>query len=533
MKKLILTALCSVAALASWAQVASGPCNMDEGTRVEWRLEEDGTLVVSGNGLMDYYQDKPAPWSAYRDKIVKVVLTEKLNNVGVGAFADCVNLKEVVLSPFVHSIGEYAFQNTALESLVLSDEMMEVGECAFKGCSKLTSVRFPRTFRKLSYEVFYGCTGLTSIELPPTVNHIDAYAFKGCTGLTRVELPRALEKMGVGAFRGCSNLVSVSVPSSVKLLEHAFNGCPKLKHLVLFSEDEVEMRGSDASFLGATLYVPRALIPAYKNDNFFREMAAIKAIEDGLPAGFKEEEKIDMNALLMSGVCGKEGDNVTWTLTKGGLMTLKGYGATVDYSRDHRTPWMLNRDDVKNVVIEEGITSIGDDMFVLCSSLQTISIPATVKRIGNRALMGCLALSSVEIPASVEELGERALGSSSLKTITFPASVKKMGMAVVGGCRELESAVLSLGIREISPYMFSGCEKLKSVTIPRSVTLIGEGAFWHCEALSSVSIPSSVTDIGDMAFDRCTSLQSGSLPKATHTGKDAFPKATVVTLQGE
>ena len=160
-----------------------------------------------------------------------------------------------------------------------------------------------------------------------------------------------------------------------------------------------------------------------------------------------------------SGSCG---ENVTYSFVSStGTLTISGTGDMNDYVYASQAPWYYL--SIKKVVINNGVTSIGDYAFSECTELTSVTIPNSVTSIGNGAFGICTGLTSVTIPNSVTSIGEEA---------------------------------------------FQYCSGLTSVTIPNSVTSIGLGAFDGCTRLTSVTIPNSVTSIGDYAFDGCTGLTS-------------------------
>ena len=247
--------------------------------------------------------------------------------------------------------------------------------------------------------------------------------------------------------------------------------------------------------------------------------------------------------LIDSGTCGEQ---ATWELYQDGTLYIKGSGAMSDYSISSdandtsfcSAPWYAShRSDIQTVIIEDGITRIGEHAFTYCSAMHSVSIPDSVTEIGAEAFAGCSSLESVTIPDGVTKIGSAAFEScGSLKSVTIPSSVTTIGEWAFFGCDSLESVTIPGSVTEIGDWAFSDCGSLKSVTIPDSVTTIGEQAFSGCASLESVTIPGSVTEIGDWAFSDCGSLKSVTIPDSVTTiGEQAFSGCASlesVTIQG-
>ena len=155
---------------------------------------------------------------------------------------------------------------------------------------------------------------------------------------------------------------------------------------------------------------------------------------------------------VSSGTCG---EYVNWTLSSDGVLTISGEGAMKSYLSYADVPWYNERNSIKTVVIESGVTSIGKSAFYRCESMTDITIPDTVTKIGWESFQSCRSLTSIDIPDSVTE---------------------------IIGCA------------------FHNCSALTSVTIPSGVTSLGEGTFAYCTSLVSVTFPDGMTSIGDTTF---------------------------------
>ena len=173
-------------------------------------------------------------------------------------------------------------------------------------------------------------------------------------------------------------------------------------------------------------------------------------------------------ATVDSGICG---DNLTWVLDDAGTLTISGTGPMVDYTYTEGEwgdfsldlPWFDYLSSIKTVVIEDGVTAIGDYAFWCCYNLTSVTIADSVTRIGNDAFVLCDGLTSITIPENVTTIGSEA---------------------------------------------FSNCTALVSITIPEGVESIGSYAFYYCEGLRLAVIPESVTEIGERAFSCCTNLRT-------------------------
>ena len=201
----------------------------------------------------------------------------------------------------------------------------------------------------------------------------------------------------------------------------------------------------------------------------------------------------DDGDVIASGECGKNGDNLTWVLTVDGTLTISGSGEMENYSGEYQngeyyrttTPWSGYREQVTAVVVESGVTSIGQCAFGGCRNLTGVTIPEGVTSIGDHTFYECSSLTSVTIPEGVTSIGNFAFyGCSSLTSVTIPEGVTSIGSGA-----------------------FFSCSSLTSMTIPESVTSIGDAAFADCRSLTSVTIPDGVTSIGNSTFAGCSRLK--------------------------
>ena len=234
------------------------------------------------------------------------------------------------------------------------------------------------------------------------------------------------------------------------------------------------------------------------------------------------------SAAADSGTCG---ENLTWTFGEStGTLTISGTGAMYDYEYND-CPWEDYKYEITSLVIDDGVTTIGQYAFYECASLTSVTITNGVTEIGDCTFAGCTSLTSITIPDSVTEISWAAFrGCTSLTSVIIPDGVTTIGYSAFRDCTSLTSVTIPNSVTTIGSYAFSYCPSLTSITIPNSVTLIGSSAFSGCTSLTSVTIPNSVTTIGSYAFYWCENLTSITISDSvTEIGSFAFSDCTSLT----
>ena len=224
-----------------------------------------------------------------------------------------------------------------------------------------------------------------------------------------------------------------------------------------------------------------------------------------------------------------------WSLDDEGNLTISGNGAMGDYSYYSSSPWGAN---IISVIIEDGVTSIGERAFSSCTGLTSVTIPDSVTSIGNYAFYNCTGLIIVTIPDSVTSIGIDAFYGTTWYNNQPNGLVYagKVAYKYKGTMPNNTFITIQDGTKGIADYAFRGCTGLTSVMIPDSVTSIGEMAFSGCTGLTSVTIPDSVTRIGYSAFDG-TAWYNDQPDGLIYAGKVAYtyngfmPDNTSIILQ--
>lgn len=232
---------------------------------------------------------------------------------------------------------------------------------------------------------------------------------------------------------------------------------------------------------------------------------------------------------------GKCGDNVTWVFSDDGTLTISGKGKMWDYGTTHGyAPWTIwssraISDNLKRIVIEEGVESIGDEAFPSLDYVESVEIANTVTSIGAGAFSST-KIRSINIPDSVTTIGQYAFKSTSLKTITLPDSVTSVGYGAFEYCESLASATLSNGLKKLGDYMFSECIGLKTVVLGKNTETISNRAFFNCKKLDTVKFSDNLINVEEYAFCGCYALKSIVLPDSVQTIDDsAFRDSPLAT----
>lgn len=225
-----------------------------------------------------------------------------------------------------------------------------------------------------------------------------------------------------------------------------------------------------------------------------------------------------ITALAANDSCGA---NLTYELTPNTddpgtyTLTIRGEGAMYDYSSS-TVPWNAQKSKITSVVIENGVTSIGNYAFEDCSALKMLDIPQSVTEIGSKAFRACSALTSLALPETVNRIGNTAFqGCSNLETINIPSGVKLIEKDTFHGCEKLNDVTIPAGVTLIGNSAFKACKTFRNINIPKGVTKIDYFAFEDCTQLETVGIPSTATNIRNFAFRNCPKLKSFVFPSGT------------------
>lgn len=317
-----------------------------------------------------------------------------------------------------------------LEGVEIQSGITHIGSQCFQYCPELTEVSIADSVESIGEAAFFKCTKLKNITLPSDIEEISQQCFDHCGALKSIVIPEGVTVIGNAAFNCCAALQEVTLPASLEeIADSAFNYCPNLKTVY---------------YTGSLDQWESIEIASY---NKCLTDASIQCVSSGTPGQTSY---------------GSQSNEIFWELEKDGTLYISGYGEMPDYYAT-LAPWISQRDKIKAVIIDYGVTRIGQEAFEGCSNIKSVSIPLSVTEIGEAAFFECKKLTDVSLPYTLEELGDQA---------------------------------------------FDKCAKLRSIVVPEGIDVIGEACFNCCFALEEVTIPASVEEIESSAFNACSKLKS-------------------------
>lgn len=206
-----------------------------------------------------------------------------------------------------------------------------------------------------------------------------------------------------------------------------------------------------------------------------------------------------------SGTCGS---GLTWTLADG-VLTITGSGHMEDYKEPEQIPWYEYRAQITSIIVEDGVTSIGNVAFYGCENVFSVTLPETVEDIGGWAFAGCSSLYVIQLNEGLQSIGESAFECcEALTGMTLPQTLRSIGDRAFYRCYGLLSITIPSSVTYMGVSVFAYCRGLRMATIEAQLTEVPAWTFYGCDALVGVSLPATVTSVGEYAFFDCENLDT-------------------------
>ena len=544
----ILMIISIIPITASAATPTSGKC----GDNLTWSYNETSyTLTISGTGDMYDYATTghAAPWNSYDEDVCTVILDDRITSIGDWAFYNSDNVTEVDIPDGVTRIGNHAFGAcNSLERIIIPDSVTEIDDTAFWYCDALVSVTLPNGNTTIGKRAFDDCTSLTEVYIPEGITHIGEAAFPFSENFKAITVDEdnpyySNDEYGVLFNKDKTALIQYPagrpetnyvIPEGVTTINSAFYSCGKLESITI---PESVTTIDDYAFDDFTISI-----------TYSGTVAQWKALMENNPVMAKELANYTVHCsdetIRPSGKCG---ENLTWVFDNAtGTLTISGSGYMYNWYYDvvfaeGDRPWeIFTHNYIKNVVIEEGVLSIGTESFCYCDNLETVSISSSVIEIDEYAFIDCEKLSivyyagtqekwyNIDIYAWNDELTDAKLYTSDYvvysdygkgvpliedDTITWIFDANSYTLTVSGEGDTFNDYMFDEWFSTKTYYQFTGYRgwdyykyDTKKIVIDNGINYIGNNSFRFFLNATDVVIPLSVTEIGKQAFKTCNSI---------------------------
>lgn len=453
-------------------------------------------------------------------------------------------------------IGDYAFDGASnVTSLTMGQNVKEIGQGSFRLCSGLTSLTLPTVLTSIGSSAFQNCSNITEVKIPSSVASIRSFAFSGCESLTKAEfasieslcsinftgtqanplyyakhlyvdglevtdikIPNSVTRIGSYAFENAQYIKSISIPSSVTSIgESAFwqnNRLEKVDYGSVESLCKINFESASAQpssemqimhlFVNGSeitdLVIPNTVssIGAYA----FYNMQYLKSVH--IPSSVTS--------------IGKDAFKYVYGGVKADFESIESL-CKISFANEDSNPLSnsnlyVNGIEVKDVVVPNTISSIGDYTFCNATNIESVSIQSSVTDIASSAFEGCSKLATVSIDSPV--LVEKTYSSSSDNNLPYlfgsqvtkfiigdtPTKIGDYTFYQRTGITEVK---FGKNIKSIGQRAFYGCTGVTFVVLPEGLTSVGTYAFYG-SGMKSLSLPSTLTSIGSYAFGSCSNL---------------------------
>lgn len=452
----------------------------------------------------------------------EVRLSQNLAIIANTAFVACDNLKEIELPQSLTEIGDRAFAQSGLikitipqgvkvigdsvfsmcydlTEVLLSDGLTTIGDSAFYDCTQLTEVRIPNSVKSLGSTAFVGCSELKSVTVGAGIKWINSNTFYGCSNLENVILTEGLEGISSGAFYGCVSLYKVLIPQSVTSISS--DAFPENVVWLVYADSYAHTYAQENDIM--YLVYDGATEPEYHTVD-----GVLYCVINGEAYAISSEERVT-NVIIPATVEGYPVVELRGTFKNCNTLQSITLPDSLRRIGDETFYYCMN---LKGITIPDSVTEIGESAFYACRRLKEVQLPKSITRIADYAFYGCASVKEIEIPQGVTEIGEYAFGESGLTKIATPQSMKTIGDNAFGGCCYLTEVQFLEGLTTIGNAAFWGCTELTEVRIPDSVVSLGNKAFQTCYGLKSVMVGAGVKQI-EGAFFLCHRLTDVILPE--------------------
>ena len=533
----------------------SGKCGGEgDGSNITWSFDTDtGLLKFEGTGKMANYGPDGnllCPWLRHANYILSAEIGDGITSIGSCAFYFCMKLSSAVIPEGVTTIGDSAFSNCQnLKEIYIPSTVEKIGTRTFSldiGLEKITVSENNPVFHSdgnciietATKTLLSGCN-TSVIPTDGSVTAIGDWAFSGCKKLSSIVIPDCITSIGENPFVFCDNLSTVIFGKEITTYYNRDLNCfisTNESKLIAICKNGVIPTDGSVTTIGAralsyapipSINIPSAIAQidagAFSGSSFEKVffLSPDVIIDDGadIPAStviygdagstaesYAQAHGNTFAKVLYSG----SANTIEWRIYDNRVMLLSGTGSTGKYNNSKR-PWAEYEDSFSDVVVGEGITELGDKTFNAYKKvLKSITLPNTLEYIGASVFSDCTALTEIKLPnTSLTGIGNSAFGGcTGIKHFHIPATVKfthRDDSEYAIRNRISNSFSACLGIESITVDWMSTyyrCEDGILYTLDKSAII-----FVYDLNGTTLTIPKTVISIQSSALDTCTELE--------------------------
>ena len=343
-------------------------------------------------------------------KLVSVTIPNTVSTLGAGAFGNCTALSEITLWNKFTEINDGLFKGcTNLGNVVIHGKITKIGNYAFSQCTSLTNIEFDDISELQTIGNYaYNGTAIKTPNIPNTVTYIGTGAFGNCSGLTNMVLPSGITEINDELFSGCSNLGQVTIHGKItRIGNYAFSQCTSLTDIDLGDNSELQTIGNHAfdSTLIVEIDIPARVTTI--GDNAFAWCTRLERVGISRDSGLTSIGDHAFDNTAISEIYLPD------TVTSIGKCAFRNceFLTSVTLPKDIESiedGVFYGCASLTEAIISSGVTSIGEYAFGSCEKLDNVVLPSALNYIGACAFAECSALSEIDIPKNVEIIGDRA-----------------------------------------------------------------------------------------------------------------------------
>ena len=524
---------------------ASGIYNSDGGTGSESTIQPRYEYTLSKNA-----QDEDvATITKYYGSVAAIIVPDTIDGypvvaIGNEAFRGNKYLTAILIPDCITSIGDYAFADTNLDSLVLPDKLNKLGRRILSGNKGITEIAIPKTLKSVSSAYLYGMDGdgpftesnIQRATIETGMTDVPEHLFQRNSTLISVEIPDTVVKIGGYAFAQ-TGVESIEIPDTVTRLEEGVLAETKLAKLKLPRNIEFIGRRILSGNKGVTeITIPKSLknvgsayLYGIDGDGPFTESNIKRAkIEAGM---VKIPEHLFQRDSVLISV--EIPDTVTeinaYAFAQTGLENIEIPESVIVLDNQ-----VFAGGNLIQINIPDSIENMGNAIFQGCSKLKTVKLPTVRYNIGSYMFADCISLEEIKFPKTVTTIWEHAFeGCSSLKKVEWSDCLESIKDNAFKGCTSLTEIVIPNTVRELGNGVLYDCDSLTNISVGAGISKLSESCFEHCDNLEKIVLPYTIKSIDKSAFKECIALKEITIPRNTSSiGTSVFSYPAKMTIYG-